>query len=64
MHERNLYRIAGLSGVLLAIATLRTNASVDIKHLRGTNPLVSSTLHDWFRNYRMRAHLPRQTTGT
>lgn len=49
--------------MLTAIAALRTCASVEIKHLRDINPLVSSALHDWIHDYGTSAHVPRQRTG-
>ena len=56
--------VAGISGIMAAVETLQTSASVDIKHLRTMNPLVSSALYDWIRVHGKSALVPRQTIGT
>lgn len=54
---------AGMTGLLLATASLHTLMKAPILHLRNPNPHVGGATTDWQKSDLRTAHLPRQTSG-
>lgn len=54
---------AGLTGVLLAAASLQSTSLSPIMHLRNLNPHVGAALGDWKRSAGVLATVPLQPAG-
>lgn len=50
---------AGLTGALLALAAMRSQAAAPIMHLRNTNPYVESSFGDWQKAHCLAPRAPR-----